>query len=194
MRSNHTCPTSTSPMATTTPITMLDLDLIRSSTASKQPYRKHTCMSIGHVALPDVVSTIILAPPDSHHVTVTHYLKVGTMDLQWLWNYGPELSSFWRMFHHWMRWKYLKWQLPFQPVMKISPISLVYTSVTNCRRQSPTVLSLEQATMCVIASCRSNALELSESTSTMFDARHQWWEARVNMFECWENIDNIKSM
>ena len=62
-----------------------------------------------------------------------------------------------------MRWKYLKWQLPFQPVMKISPISLVYTSVTNCRRQSPTVLSLEQATMCVIASRRSNALELSES-------------------------------
>ena len=65
-----------------------------------------------------------------------------------------------------MRWKYLKWQLPFQPVMKISPISLVYTSVTNCRRQSPTVLSLEQATMCVIASRRSNALELSESKNS----------------------------
>ena len=31
-------------------------------------------------------------------------------------------------------------------------------------------------------------------TSTIFDARHQWWEARVKMFECWKNIDNIKSM
>ena len=30
--------------------------------------------------------------------------------------------------------------------------------------------------------------------STIFDARHQWWEARVKMFECWKNIDNIKSM
>ena len=42
-------------------------------------------------------------------------------------------------------------------------LSLVYTSVADCRRQSPTVLSLEQATTGVIASCRSNALELSES-------------------------------
>ena len=32
------------------------------------------------------------------------------------------------------------------------------------------------------------------TTSTIFDARHQWWEARVKMFECWKNIDNIKSM
>ena len=31
-------------------------------------------------------------------------------------------------------------------------------------------------------------------TSTIFDARHQWWEARVKMFECWKNIDNINSM
>ena len=31
-------------------------------------------------------------------------------------------------------------------------------------------------------------------TSTIFDARHQWWEARVKMFQCWKNIDNIKSM
>ena len=34
----------------------------------------------------------------------------------------------------------------------------------------------------------------SNQTSTIFDARHQWWEARVKMFECWKNIDNIKSM
>ena len=32
------------------------------------------------------------------------------------------------------------------------------------------------------------------NTSTIFDARHQWWEARVKMFECWKNIDNIKSL
>ena len=31
-------------------------------------------------------------------------------------------------------------------------------------------------------------------TSTIFDARHQWWEARVKMFECWKNINIIKSM
>ena len=31
-------------------------------------------------------------------------------------------------------------------------------------------------------------------TSTIFDARHQWWEARVKIFECWKNVDNIKSM
>ena len=109
-------------MATTTPITMLDLDLIRSSTASKQPYRKHTCMSTGHVALVDAVGTIKLASPNSYHITVTHHLKVGTMDLQWLWNYEPELPSFWRNFHHWMHWEFLKWQLPVQPVMKISSL------------------------------------------------------------------------
>ena len=45
-------------------------------------------------------------------------------------------------------------------------LSLVYTSVADCRRQSPTVLSLEQATTGVIASCRSNALELSESINS----------------------------
>ena len=45
-------------------------------------------------------------------------------------------------------------------------LSLVYTSIANCRRQSPTVLSLEQATTGVIASCRSNALELSESINS----------------------------
>ena len=31
-------------------------------------------------------------------------------------------------------------------------------------------------------------------TSTIFDARHQWWEVRVKIFECWKNIDNIKSI
>ena len=39
----------------------------------------------------------------------------------------------------------------------------------------------------------SGSVRLGE-TSTIFDARHQWWEARVKMFECWKNIDNIKSM
>ena len=37
-------------------------------------------------------------------------------------------------------------------------------------------------------------LGLKMLTSTIFDARHQWWEARVKMFECWKNIDNIKSI
>ena len=41
-----------------------------------------------------------------------------------------------------------------------------YTSVADYRRQSPTVLSLEQATTGVVASCRSNALELSESINS----------------------------
>ena len=39
-----------------------------------------------------------------------------------------------------------------------------------------------------------NALDINYKTSTIFDARHQWWEARVKMFECWKNIDTIKSM
>ena len=26
----------------------------------------------------------------------------------------------------------------------------------------------------------------STATSTIFDARHQWWEARVKIFECWK--------
>ena len=36
--------------------------------------------------------------------------------------------------------------------------------------------------------------QLQSKTSTIFDARHQWWEARVKMFECWKNIDHINSM
>ena len=31
-----------------------------------------------------------------------------------------EMSSFWWNFHHWLHWKLSKWQLPVQPVMKIS--------------------------------------------------------------------------
>ena len=30
------------------------------------------------------------------------------------------MSSFWWNFHHWLHWKLSKWQLPVQPVMKIS--------------------------------------------------------------------------
>ena len=37
-------------------------------------------------------------------------------------------------------------------------------------------------------------LQNNKLTSTIFDARHQWWEARAKMFECRKNIDNIKSM
>ena len=31
-----------------------------------------------------------------------------------------KMSSFWRNFHHWLHWKLSFWQLPVQPVMKIS--------------------------------------------------------------------------
>ena len=31
-----------------------------------------------------------------------------------------EMSSFWWNFHHWLHWKLSKWQLPVQPVIKIS--------------------------------------------------------------------------
>ena len=50
------------------------------------------------------------------------------------WNYKPcclipvkystdtetKMSSFWRNFNHWLHWKLSFWQLPVQPVMKIS--------------------------------------------------------------------------
>ena len=39
----------------------------------------------------------------------------------WMW-YGrteTEMSSLWN-FHHWLHWKLSKWQLPVQPVIKIS--------------------------------------------------------------------------
>ena len=35
-------------------------------------------------------------------------------------NTETEMSSFWWNFHHWLHWKLSKWQLPVQPVMKIS--------------------------------------------------------------------------
>ena len=45
----------------------------------------------------------------------------------------------------------------------LEALSLVYTPVADCRRQSPTVLSLEQATTGAIASCCPNALKSSAS-------------------------------
>ena len=35
-------------------------------------------------------------------------------------NTETEKSSFWWNVHHWLHWKLSKWQLPVQPVMKIS--------------------------------------------------------------------------
>ena len=35
-------------------------------------------------------------------------------------NTETEMSSFWRNFNHWLHWKLSFWQLPVQPVMKIS--------------------------------------------------------------------------
>ena len=35
-------------------------------------------------------------------------------------NTENKMSSFWWNFHHWLYWKLSKWQLPVQPVIKIS--------------------------------------------------------------------------
>ena len=44
--------------------------------------------------------------------------SIGGGVLQWFTE--TEMSSFWWNFHHWLHWKLSKWQLPVQPVMKIS--------------------------------------------------------------------------
>ena len=46
----------------------------------------------------------------------------GTETCPWgLQNYTEtEMSSFWWNFRHWLHWKLSKWQLPVQPVIKIS--------------------------------------------------------------------------
>ena len=60
-----------------------------------------------------------------------HYCKVTTIwggSLKtfvvakpvWLVYTETKMSSFWRNFNHWLHWKLSFWQLPLQPVMKIS--------------------------------------------------------------------------
>ena len=48
-------------------------------------------------------------PPGLHHRLAKHYYSTET-----------EMSSFWWNLHHWLHWKLSKWQLPVQPVIKIS--------------------------------------------------------------------------
>ena len=58
------------------------------------------------------ISCVVLQRP-----TVIHTVK------RVKWTYScteTEMSSFWWNFHHWLHWKLSKWQLPVQPVMKIS--------------------------------------------------------------------------
>ena len=43
-----------------------------------------------------------------------------TQGQQAITNTETEMSSFWWNFHHWLHWKLSKWQLPVQPMMKIS--------------------------------------------------------------------------
>ena len=45
-------------------------------------------------------------------------LRVSTLEPPL--NTGAEMSSFWRYFHHWLHRKLSFWQLPLQPVVKIS--------------------------------------------------------------------------
>ena len=49
-----------------------------------------------------------------------------------------EMSSFWWNFHHWLHWKLSKWQLPVQPVMKISS-KWRHFRFSGCNHQSSTV-------------------------------------------------------
>ena len=56
-----------------------------------------------------------------------------------------EKSSFWWNVHHWLHWKLSKWQLPVQPVMKISSkwrhfcFSDCLEGILDCLNSSPLV-------------------------------------------------------
>ena len=78
-----------------------------------------------------IAGTIILVP---NHVflSVRRVWRSGTrrwnLRVKWVavaWldrttDTETEMSSFWWNFHHWLHWKLSKWQLPVQPMMKIS--------------------------------------------------------------------------
>ena len=46
-----------------------------------------------------------------------NFIKMTTFPFQCT---ETEMPSFWWNFHHWLHWKLSKWQLPVQPVIKIS--------------------------------------------------------------------------
>ena len=50
--------------------------------------------------------------PGAHYVT--------RPQVNWWTHTETEMSSFWWNFHHWLHWKLSNWQLPVQPVIKIS--------------------------------------------------------------------------
>ena len=49
---------------------------------------------------------------------LSSHRRYGVSHRRWL--IETKMSSFWRNFYHWLHWKLSFWQLPMQPVMKIS--------------------------------------------------------------------------
>ena len=68
-------------------------------------------------------------------LVVFPWLQIYRKCPRYLYLIGTEtkMSSFWRNFNHWLHWKLSFWQLPVQPVMKIS---------SKCRHFRFSVISL----------------------------------------------------
>ena len=61
------------------------------------------------------------APTTSEWSTISLLTNVWLIsEVSWQLNTETKMSSFWRNFNHWLHWKLSFWQLPVQPVMKIS--------------------------------------------------------------------------
>ena len=72
----------------------------------------HHIILIYFVLISYTLITIIHHPGIiSHHVDIMPCCYIVT---------ETKMSSFWRNFNHWLHWKLSFWQLPVQPVMKIS--------------------------------------------------------------------------
>ena len=70
------------------------------------------------ITLPPLVS---LHPRDAHYIHTGQFGTAITYHSQSFFFINEmEFSSFWWDFHHWLHWKLSYWQLPVQPVMKIS--------------------------------------------------------------------------
>ena len=77
----------------------------------------------------DVVGTFIydiLYQKDS----ISPYASTSQRCLERFPHTETEKSSFWWNVHHWLHWKLSKWQLPVQPVMKISSNDDIFVSVS----------------------------------------------------------------
>ena len=102
-----------------------------------------SCRYYGHVPLPHVHKYYCLLTAWSHRKTLPHYEALlifrcnfshtnynrhpnsssrGAIHGLYVLSSNTEtkMSSFWWNFHHWLHWKLSKWQLPVQPMMKIS--------------------------------------------------------------------------